>query len=196
MALDLAVCGRHRKLLKTLNHHFYALLEDVLRLRAIAASALLALTLFSTTACNLIAPQATTIKYSPAEGVSVPQSEGAPVTVRNALFVADEAGENANFVAALINETNQPHYLTIQHGTGADALTQVIVLAPNQTLTPGANDEAPIPFNGLNAAAGTTVPIYFQSGTAPGVTVQIPVQSGDMEYFKNLVPGNDPVVTE
>lgn len=165
-----------------------------MRSRAIAASALLVFTLFAATGCNIIAPQATTIQYSPAEGVSVPRTDGAPVTVRNAMFIADETGTNANFVAAIINETEQSQELHIQIGQGETAIKKVAALGPRQTLALGSADTPPALIENLDVPAGQTVEVYFQSGSAPGVRVHVPVQSGDMEYFKDLVPGETVVL--
>ncbi len=58
----------------------------------------------------MTATQATTIPYSAAEGVNVRGS--GPLQVRNALIVANEDGSEGNFVAAIVNQTDESHTLT------------------------------------------------------------------------------------
>ena len=58
--------------------------------RRLAPAALAVALLVGMTGCSMVSPQATTIGYSAADGVNIPDS--GPLKVRNALFVADESG--------------------------------------------------------------------------------------------------------
>ncbi len=61
--------------------------------RLIASLAVGALVLLGTTGCAMLSTQATTIPYSPSDGVNIPDS--GPLQVRNALIVSDEEGATA-----------------------------------------------------------------------------------------------------
>ena len=74
-----------------------------------ASVALGAVALLGTTGCAMLSTQATTLPYSPADGVNVPDS--GPLLVRNALLVTDEEGEDANFLAAIVNPTDESQTL-------------------------------------------------------------------------------------
>ena len=134
------------------------------------------------TGCSLIAPQATTIPYSPADGVNVPAS--GPLKVRNALFVADEAGENANFLAAIVNDTDSAETLLV----GVDGANKSVRVPARSTVSLGFDDAEPLLFEGLDTPAGADVDVTFQSGDGEGVQQAVPVLDGTLEYLADFVP--------
>jgi hypothetical protein len=105
--------------------------------RRLAPVALAAAVLLGVTGCAMISPQATTIPYSPADGVNVPAS--GPLKVRNALFVADEAGENANFLAAIVNDTDKAQTLLV----GVDGANKSVRVPARSTVSLGFDDAEP-----------------------------------------------------
>lgn len=150
--------------------------------RLLASFALGAAVVLGATGCNMIAPQATTITYSPAEGVNI--ADSGPVAVRNALLVVDEKGTSANFLAALINDTDQAETLTI----GVDGESVSVRVPARTTISLGFEGVDPILFTGIDAAAGTYVPATFQSGTGTGVEQSIPALDGALDYLTDFVP--------
>ena len=157
--------------------------------RSLASLALGGLLLLGTTGCAAITHQATTIQYSPADGVNVPLGEDSPVQVLNALIVADEEGEDGSFVAALVNTTDADENVTLDWGSGS---AQVSVPA-NTTLSLGA-DEEPLLLPGIDTPAGATLPVVFQTGGEP-VTAEVPVFDEALAYLEGLAPTPRPSIT-
>ncbi|MFT4211706.1 MAG: DNA modification methylase [Microbacterium sp.] len=144
----------------------------------------------------MIAPQSTTVQYSPAEGLDVPDSSG-PLQVRNALFVANEDGSEGNLIAAIVNGTDSSEVLNIQVGEGADAITKSIRVSAHTTKSLGMSDiegvenfegADPLLINGLDTLPGATVSVYFQSGDGEGTRVDIPVLDGTLAYLAPYAP--------
>lgn len=156
--------------------------------RLIASIVVGAAVVFGTTGCNLIAPQATTIDYSASDGVNVPSS--GPLEVRNALIVANEEGTEGNFVAAIVNATDSQETLRIEVGEGSSAVRASVNVPANRTLSLGdlANDVEPLLLEGIDAAPGSTVAVYFQSGDSEGALIEVPVLDGALDYLSDLEP--------
>ena len=153
-----------------------------MNLRRLAPVALAVAVLLGTTGCSMISPQATTIPYSPADGVNIPAS--GPLVVRNALLVADESGSAANFLAAIVNDTDEAQALLV----GIDGETQTVRVPARSTVSLGVDGAEPLLFEGLDAQPGTDVDMAFQSGDGEGVELAIPVLDGTLEYLAEFVP--------
>ncbi len=156
--------------------------------RLIASIVVGSVVVLGTTGCNLIAPQATTIDYSASDGVNVPAS--GPLEVRNALIVVDEDGVDGNMIAAIVNSTAEEQTLRIEVGEGSSALRAQVQVAANSRLSLGdlANDVEPLRLEGVEAAPGSTIPVYFQSGDSEGALIQVPVLDGALGYLSTLAP--------
>ena len=152
--------------------------------RLIASLALGAVVLLGTTGCAMLSTQATTLPYSPADGVNVPDS--GPLEVRNALLVTDEEGEDANFLAAIINSTDKSQTLRLEFGED-DPIEETIRVPAHTTVSLGVTDD-PLLIEGIDAKPGSDVLVYFQSGDAEGVRVTVPVLDGTLDYLAPYVP--------
>jgi len=160
--------------------------------RLLVSLALGAGVVLGATGCGLTAEIATGIPYSPSDGMNVPDS--GPIDVRNALIVvnAEDQPEVGNMVAALVNSTDSSETLTIQIGEGAEAITETVTVDANSVISFGTADEPPLRIEGIEAEAGSTVQVFFQSGDAEGVLSDIPVLDGNMDYLSTLVPTPSP----
>lgn len=156
-----------------------------MKTRLIASVVVAAAVALGTSGCAMLAPQGTTIQYSPADGMNVPASSG-PLAVRNALVVANEEGTEGNFVAAIVNETDTAQVLHLEVGENAVKLT--VRVPAEDTVSLGTEDTDPLLIEGLEARPGATVPIFFQSGDGEGARVDIPVLDGKLDYLAPLVP--------
>ncbi len=157
--------------------------------RLIASLAIGGALVLTTTGCSMISPQATTIPYSAAEGTNVHGS--GPLEVRNAQIVANEDGSKGNFVAAVVNPTDESHTLNIEIGEGSSSIPLTLKVPAKSTVSLGAEgDEGkkPLPVKGLDSAPGTDVTVFFQSGDAEGVLVSVPVLDGSLDYLAPLAP--------
>lgn len=152
--------------------------------RSIASLALAAVVLLGTSGCAMLSTQATTLPYSPADGVNVPDS--GPLEVRNALFVADESGEDANFIAAIVNATDKAETLHIE--IGEDDPISKTVRVPAHTVVSLGVTEDPLLVEGLDVPPGADVAVYFQSGDAEGAIIAVPVLDGTLDYLAPFVP--------
>lgn len=149
----------------------------------LAASLVLGATVaLGATGCAMVSPQATTIEYSPSDGVSVPAS--GPLKVRNALIVTNESGTLGNFIAAIVNDTDKAETLTL----GIDGETQTVRVPAREVVSLGGDDEDPLLLEGLSITAGETLPVTFQSGDGTGVEVEVPVLDGELAYLEGFVP--------
>lgn len=134
------------------------------------------------TGCAMVSPQATTIPYSPSDGVNIPDS--GPLKVRNALIVTDGSGTLGNFIAAIVNDTDSAETLSL----GIDGETQTIRVPARSVLSLGSDDDDPLLLEGLDTTAGATLPITFQSGDGTGVVAEVPVLDGELAYLEGFVP--------
>lgn len=154
------------------------------RSRLVASIALGAAVVLGATGCTFMTPQSTEIVYSPSDGVLVQGS--APLEVRNALVIANEDGTAGNLVAAIVNPTDGDLTLRMEVG---DARTPAIVRVPaNSILSLGAEGTPPLALEDFDAAPGTNIPIYFQSGDVNGVQTDVPVMDGSLPYYATLAP--------
>ncbi|GAA1161803.1 DNA modification methylase [Microbacterium oxydans] len=151
--------------------------------RLVASAALSALVLLGTTGCTFITPQSTKTEYAASDGVNVSDEDG-PIDVRNALVVATEDGSVGNFVAAIVNPTDEKATLTVTV-EGVDPFA--ITVPANDTVSLG-SDADPVRIVGLDTKPGATVEIHFQSGDSTGVKTQVPVLDGTLPYYSDLVP--------
>ena len=150
--------------------------------RRLASVALAAAVVFATVGCSMISPQATTIGYSPAEGVNLMGTE--PLKVRNALLVANESGTEANFLAAIVNDTDSAETLLV----GIDGDTQRVRVDAHSTVSLGFDGADPLLFEKIDAVPGTDVEMTFQSGTGEVVSSRIPALDGTLDYLADFVP--------
>lgn len=154
--------------------------------RLIASLALGALVLLGTTGCAMLSTQATTIPYSPSDGVNIPDS--GPLQVRNALIVTDEEGVDGNLVAAIVNATTDPHTLNIEYGEGSSKSSYTVRVPANTTVSLGTEETEPLLLEGIDTLPGANLPVFFQSGDAEGVLFDVPVLDGALDYYGVFLP--------
>lgn len=150
--------------------------------RALASIALGAAIILGTTGCSMISPQATTIPYSAAEGVNVPNASG-PVLVRNAFFITGE--DAVNLVAVFVNDTAEDQTATVAVD-GVAAALKVSVPAGERVSYGIDGEHLEVP--GLKTAAGDTVKVTFTSGDGTSEAVEVPVLDGTLDYLEEAVP--------
>ena len=158
-----------------------------MKTRLIASVIVGAAVVLGTSGCAMLASQSTTIPYSPADGMNVPNSSG-PLEVRNALIVANEDGSEGNFVAAIVNASDDAEVLNIEVGEGADATSLTVRVPAGSTKSLGDGDTAPLLIEDLDVMPGATVSVYFQSGDGEGARTEIPVLDGTLDYLAPLAP--------
>lgn len=153
-----------------------------MKTRRLAPVALAVAVLLGATGCTFLTPQATDLPYSAADGVNIPAS--GPLAVRNALLVTDEKGASANFLAAVVNDTDASATLAV----GIDGVNQKVRVPARTAVSLGFDDVEPLLFTGLDTAAGATLRVTFQSGDGEAVAYDVPVLDGALPYLKEFVP--------
>ena len=154
--------------------------------RLIASLALGALVVLGTSGCAMLSTQATTLPYSPADGVNIP--DAGPLQVRNVLIVSDEDGIDGNLVAAIVNQTGDSQSLRIEFGEGSSKTSETIRVPANSTLSLGNEDTEPLLLEGIDTKPGANLPVYFQSGDGDGILFAVPVLDGALDYLADLAP--------
>ncbi|WP_423494142.1 DNA modification methylase [Microbacterium esteraromaticum] len=150
--------------------------------RLVAAVALGAVVALGTTGCTFMTNQATTIDYSPSDGVNV-DATGGDIVVRNAMVIATEDGSTGNLVAAFVNTGDKSGRVNIDI-----AGTMLTVRVPaGDSVSLGA-DKDPLPIDGLNVMPGSNVEALFVSGDGEATATEIPVLDGTLPEYSDLVP--------
>lgn len=164
--------------------------------RLLASLAIGAAVVIGTTGCSMLAPQGTTVQYSPSDGLNVPNTAG-PLLVRNALIVANKDGSKGNLVAAIVNDTDSSAVLNIEVGEGTAAVTKTVRVPAGVTKSLGGESVEgvenlegvdPLLITGLEMRPGSTVSVYFQSGDGQGARVALPVLDGTLAHLTPLAP--------
>ena len=152
----------------------------------IAISAILALGLvLGTTGCNLIQPQATTNFYNASDGISVNVGE---LQLRNLILISDD-GTTGSLLMSAINTTGSDVNLSVQFlSKGAMVDGQLVVPSAQAATSWGSQAEDKIVFEGMDSAPGSMLEVYFQYGSADGVTALVPVLTTGQPEYKGLEP--------
>ena len=154
-----------------------------MKARLIASVVLAASVVLGTSACNLVAPQATTKHYDPSEGVS---GRVGDMKIRNAVIIVNEDGSDGNLIASVTNGGGSGS-LSIQFGEGADGTVSETIPAES-TVSFGTAADEPILLAGIDADAGSLVEVFFQYGDETGVELLVPVLDGALEEYSDFIP--------
>jgi len=148
--------------------------------RFLASAAVAAAVVLGTSACNLVAPQATTLQYNASDGVS---GDVGSIAIRNAVVISDN-GSDGNLVFTAVNDGG-PHMLRVQYGD--DQSVEVMVDANASVLFGGDTTDAVL-LEDIGVQPGGLLNVYFQYGQEPGLELPVPVLNGDLREYSTLVP--------
>lgn len=142
--------------------------------------------------CGMITPVATEIKYDPSAGVSVTLGD---VALRNILIITDTdaAGDNdGSLVMTAINTGSSDAVVTVQYLSNSVRQTQTFDVAAGQSIAFGTQDTSPLQLPAINTPAGAMLSVYFQSGTADGHEILVPVLNQSISSYRTLGPTASP----
>jgi hypothetical protein len=156
----------------------------------VVASVVLAIGVaIGTAGCNLLAPQETTrITQSTSFGV---EGTVGDVHIRNAYLVAK--GQKAALVATFVNKGDSGQTMTIQPNASATDTQSLHVGKGDPTII---GPENTLQWDDLNAAPGSLLPVFFTYGSKTGITMDLPVLTGDFKINSTLTPTPVPTATE
>ena len=152
----------------------------------IAISAILAIGLaLGTSGCNLIQPQATTNFYNASDGISVNVGD---IQLRNLILISDD-GQTGSLLMSAINTTGNDVNLNLQFLSKGEMVEGKLVVPSSQAATSwGAMAEDKIVFEGIDSEPGSMLEVYFQFGSADGVTALVPVLTTGQPEYNGLEP--------
>lgn len=152
-----------------------------MKARVVASVVLAVGVAIGTAGCGFLAPQETTrITQSTSFGV---EGTVGDVHIRNAYLVAQ--GDQVALIATFVNKGTSGETMTIQPNASA-ADTQSLhvgdgdptIIGPEQTLQ----------WNDLTVAPGSLYPVFFTYGTKTGITLNLPVLTGDFSINSTMTP--------
>lgn len=148
----------------------------------VVASVVLAIGVaIGTAGCNLLAPQETTnINESTSFGV---EGNVGQIHIRNAYLVAQ--GNQMTLVATFVNQSASGETMSIQPNASASD-TQSLHIGQGDPTILGPDQH--LQWNDLTASPGSLFPVFFTYGTETGVTLDLPVLTGDFEINSTLTP--------
>ena len=159
-----------------------------MRVRIAASVVLAAGILLGTSACNLLAPQATTAHYDASDGVS---GDVGDVAIRNAILLSND-GSTANLLATVINQGDSAHALNVQYSTGAEKVTQKVTIRANSSVTIGTPDAPAVTLENIDTSPGALFPVFLQYGDETGVELLVAVLDGTLNEYSTLMPSETP----
>ncbi|WP_105567645.1 DNA modification methylase [Microbacterium halophytorum] len=155
-----------------------------MKTRSLASIALGAAVVLGTAGCGAITPQATTIDFSPSDGVNVAVPDDAPVEILNAFLVkADVEAPDANLIATLVNSSDEDATVSLSWDGGSAA-----VEVPADTRQSFGAGEEPLLLTNVSAIPGAEERIVFQSGGSESVEQGVQVFDTELEYMSTLAP--------
>ncbi|MBW4095236.1 MAG: hypothetical protein HIU81_07585 [Acidobacteria bacterium] len=161
------------------------------RVQRASLIAALSLGVLSVTGCSYITPQATTMTYSPSDGV---RTDVGNIEVRNLIVVSNGKGQPGRVIGALFNTSGQDIRVTISGDNGSQTEINVPANAPvylNQE-----TDSAIL--STVKGAPGTVEDLTIsQNGTkTPDSTkLQVPVMDASLKEYKQYIPTPSPSST-
>ncbi|WP_161793739.1 hypothetical protein [Agreia bicolorata] len=162
-----------------------------MRARLGAALAMAALLGLGTAGCAFITPQATTKEVETANGVN---GKVGTVDIRNATLISDD-GEDASLLVTFSNSAKESRALTLQYEVAGAKTELTVPVAGNGNTSFGADGETQVVLRGIDAAAGSLFPVYFQYGDAEGKQLLLPILTTDFAEYTGLAPTPLPTVT-
>lgn len=153
-----------------------------MKARLVASAALALGIVIGGSGCAMLTYQATTEHYDASDGVSANVGD---LQLRNILVLTEEGDDDASLVFTVSNEGDSDAELTIEPASGGDPVS-LEVEAGRQVVLGGAED--PLLLEGLGAAPGSNVELFFHTSGAEGVEIAVPVLDGRLPEYGALLP--------
>ncbi|KPN18279.1 MULTISPECIES: hypothetical protein [Arthrobacter] len=158
------------------------------RARNAAAAGVIALSLLGATGCSAVNDQATTMEYSPSDGIVQDLGD---LQLRNILVVSEGDGEPGRLMGTVINDSADP--INFELSVGGSNLSWNI---------PGGGkvvyDDAPqaeVLVEAVNVLPGTGIRAEAKDGSETA-TLNLPVVDGQVSYYEDYLPTPEPTPSE
>lgn len=163
-----------------------------MRARIAASVVLAAGILLGTSACNLFAPQATTIHYDASDGVS---GNVGDLAIRNAIVISDN-GELGNLLVTVVNSGVTSQNLEIQFESKGKKVSQEVEIPANSTIPIGDKGYPSVQLENIDTIPGALLPVFFQYGEETGVELLVPVLTNQLPQYSTFTPTPTPSATQ
>lgn len=150
------------------------------RTRTAAAAGVIALSLLGATGCSAVNDQATTMEYSPSDGIV--QDIG-DLELRNILVVSDGDGEPGRLLGTVANASSDP--INLELSIGGSQLTWNIPAGGKVVYDDAAQSEVLV--QTVNVLPGTGIRAEATAGSETA-TLNIPVVDGQVPYYQDFLP--------
>jgi hypothetical protein len=150
------------------------------RTRNAAAAGVIALSLLGATGCSAVNDQATTMVYSPSDGII--ENVGA-LEMRNILVVSNGDGAPGRLMGTVLNDSTEP--VNLELSVGGSTLTWNIPAGEKVVY-----DDAPqaeVLVESVNVLPGTGIRAEATAGSE-SATLNLPVQDGQVDYYRDYLP--------
>ena len=150
------------------------------RTRNAAAAGVIALSLLGATGCSAVNDQATTMEYSPSDGIV--QNVG-DVQLRNVLIVSDGEGEPGRLMGTVLNASADP--VTFELSVGGSNLSWNLPSGGKVVY-----DDAPqadVLIGTVDVVPGTGMRAEATAGSETA-TLNVPVVDGQVHYYEDYLP--------
>lgn len=156
----------------------------------VAASVVLAVGIAVATAgCGFITPQGTQrITQSTSFGV---EGTVGDVHIRNAYLVAQ--GEQMTLIATFVNKGDSGETVTVQPNASVSDTKSLHVAQGDPTVI---GPDETLQWNDFKVPPGSLFPVFFTYGDKTGVTMDLPVLTGDFKVNSTLTPTPVPTDTD
>lgn len=149
------------------------------QLAVAAGSAVLAV--LGATGCSATSLQATTIQYSPSDGIV---DQVGPVLLRNILIITSDEGEPGNLLGTMFNESDSPVQVTIE---GENESSEITIEGNGKYVFEDEVDDDGT-LQGISEIPGALVDLDF-TVNSESATFRVPVLDGTLEEYREYVPG-------
>ncbi|MDO5618045.1 DUF4179 domain-containing protein [Kocuria sp.] len=137
----------------------------------------------SVTGCSYINPQATTMAYSPGDGIVEEMDQ---VSLNNILIVAESENDPGRLLGTVVNKTDEDLTLTV---TTDQASAEIEVPANGETRLEDSDNETLL--DPAGAQPGLMVETTFDTGSTE-LTKSVPILDHTFPRYAEYIPGGAP----
>ncbi|UWX97569.1 hypothetical protein N2K95_02440 [Arthrobacter zhaoxinii] len=150
------------------------------RVRRTAAAGVIALAMLGTAGCSAVNEQATTIEYSPSDGILENVGD---LQLRNILVVSNGSGEPGRLIGTVINDGAETQKFTL--AVGGASLPFELEAGDKVVFEDEAEAQVYVPEVEVDAGTGINTELTVNDDTT---TLNIPVVNGDQPDYRPYLP--------
>ncbi|MFZ3453302.1 hypothetical protein [Arthrobacter sp. 7Tela_A1] len=154
------------------------------RTRSAAAAGVITLSLLGATGCSVVNDQATTMEYSPSDGIVQDLGD---IQLRNILVVSDGDGEPGRLLGTVINDSSDPVNFELE--VGGSTLTWNLPAGGKVIYDDAPQSEVLV--ETVDVLPGTGIRAEATAGTETA-TLNVPVVDGQVQYYEDYLPTEEP----